>query len=196
VNEHITVIDTMNDKKRDVAGVDGRVRRAAALMVDYQTLVGDTVDNVPGVDKVGPKTAAKLLLSTARSTNWWRTPTRSRAGRREPAQGARLAAQGRRLLTIRTDCDLAEHIPGLPALDDIAIGRQEVDALKAFYENYGFKGLVKQLESHDGAARADRENNAEEESRATLALACSTNPPSTTSASRQRRPATWPTTRS
>ena len=50
----------MNDKKRDVAGVTAEFGVPPRLMIDYQTLVGDAVDNVPGVDKVGPKTAAKL----------------------------------------------------------------------------------------------------------------------------------------
>ncbi|MEY3611195.1 MAG: polymerase, partial [Pseudomonadota bacterium] len=62
VNEHITIIDTMNGKVRDVAGVTAEFGVPPSLMIDYQTLVGDTVDNVPGVAKVGPKTAAKWLL--------------------------------------------------------------------------------------------------------------------------------------
>ncbi len=59
VNEHITIIDTMNERKRDLAGVEAEFGVPAHLMVDYQTLVGDAVDSVPGVPKVGPKTAAK-----------------------------------------------------------------------------------------------------------------------------------------
>ena len=61
VNEHITIIDTMSGKRRDVAGVTAEFGVPPTLMVDYQALVGDTVDNVPGVTKVGPKTAAKWL---------------------------------------------------------------------------------------------------------------------------------------
>jgi len=61
VNEHVVVIDTMNDRKRDMAGVEAEFGVPPRLMVDYQTLVGDSVDNVPGVEKVGPKTAVKLL---------------------------------------------------------------------------------------------------------------------------------------
>src|SRR3569832_315501 len=61
VNEHVTVIDTMNDRKRDIQGVTTEFGVPPELMVDYQTLVGDSVDNVKGVDKVGPKTAVKLL---------------------------------------------------------------------------------------------------------------------------------------
>ena len=55
VNSHITIIDTMNGKRRDMAGVLEEFGVPAHLMLDYQNLVGDTVDNVPGVSKVGPK---------------------------------------------------------------------------------------------------------------------------------------------
>lgn len=55
------IIDTMNGKRRDVAGVTAEFGVPPHLMRDYQTLVGDTVDNVPGVPKVGPKTAAKMV---------------------------------------------------------------------------------------------------------------------------------------
>ena len=61
VNSHITIIDTMNGRRRDVAGVQAEFGVPPALMVDFQTLVGDVIDNVPGVPKVGPKTAAKWL---------------------------------------------------------------------------------------------------------------------------------------
>ncbi|MDE2607332.1 MAG: DNA polymerase I [Burkholderiales bacterium] len=149
VNEHVTVIDTMNDRRRDVAGVEAEFGVPPRLMVDYQALVGDAVDNVPGVDKVGPKTAVKLLQEYGSLDNLV-----ARASEVKGAVGENLRRaldwlpKGRQLLTIRTDCDLGEHIPGFPAFDDIAIGGQDVDALKAFYERYGFKGLVKQLEEH------------------------------------------------
>ena len=63
VNERITIIDTMGRKVRDVAGVAAEFGVPPALMVDYQTLVGDKVDNVPGVPGVGGKTAVKLLTA-------------------------------------------------------------------------------------------------------------------------------------
>ena len=67
VNEHITVINTMRDAFRkvddvlDIAGVENKFGVPPSLMVDYLVLVGDTSDNVPGVEKVGPKTAVKWL---------------------------------------------------------------------------------------------------------------------------------------
>src|SRR3954469_14719991 len=151
VNEHVMVIDTMNDRKRDVAGVTSEFGVPPALMVDYQTLVGDAVDNVPGVDKVGPKTAVKLLTEYGSLD-----ALVARAAEVKGAVGENLRnaldwlPRGRELLTIKKDCELEDHIAGLPSLDDIAVeGGQDTEALKAFYEKYGFKGLVKQLETHN-----------------------------------------------
>ncbi|WP_332827636.1 DNA polymerase I [Ramlibacter sp.] len=149
VNEHVTVIDTMNDRRRDMAGVELEFGVPPRLMVDYQTLVGDSVDNVPGVDKVGPKTAVKLLKEFGSLDNLV-----ARAHEVKGAVGENLRKaldwlpKGRELLTIRTNCDLKDHIPGFPELEDIVIGGQEVEKLKEFYERHGFKGLVKQLEEH------------------------------------------------
>lgn len=146
VDEHITIIDTMNGKRRDVAGVTAEFGVPPHLMVDYQTLVGDTVDNVPGVPKVGPKTAAKWLMEYGSLAELV-----ARAHEIKGVAGENLRntldwlPTGRKLVTIRTDCDLVEHIVGLPALDAIVIGEQQVDGLREFYEKYGFKGLARAL---------------------------------------------------
>jgi len=150
VTDRITIIDTMNGKKRDVAGVTAEFGVPPSLMIDYQTLVGDSVDNIPGVEKVGPKTAAKWLAEYGSLD-----ALIARAAEVKGAAGENLRKaldwlpQGRRLVTIRTDCDLAGHVEGLPALEGIAIGPQQVDALKVFYDRYGFKSLVKALESQE-----------------------------------------------
>ncbi len=146
VNERITIIDTMNGRRRDVAGVTAEFGVPPHLMLDYQTLVGDAVDNVPGVPKVGPKTAAKWLNeygsldailanvddikgavgeSLKKSLDW--LPT------------------GRKLLTIKIDCDLTTWVPDLNAMSSIAIGAMDTGALATFYAHYGFKGLARAL---------------------------------------------------
>jgi DNA polymerase I len=148
VDEHITVIDTMNDRRRDLAGVEAEFGVPPRLMVDYQTLVGDAVDNVPGVPKVGPKTAVKWLLEYGSLD-----ALVARAGEIKGAVGDNLRAsldwlpKGRELLTIKKDCELSDYIDGLPAMDSIAIGAQNTEALKGFYEKYGFKGLVRQIDT-------------------------------------------------
>ncbi|TFY96903.1 DNA polymerase I [Ramlibacter rhizophilus] len=149
VNERVLVIDTMNDRTRDVAGVEAEFGVPPSLMVDYQALVGDAVDNVPGVDKVGPKTAVKLLKEYGSLD-----ALMARAAEVKGAVGENLRKalewlpKGRELLTIRTDCALAEHITGFPGLDDIVINGQDSDKLKAFYERYGLKGLARQIDAH------------------------------------------------
>ena len=146
VNEHITIIDTMNDRRRDLAGVEAEFGVPARLMVDFQTLVGDAVDNVPGVPKVGPKTAAKWL-----QTYGSLDAVVANADQITGAVGDNLRKSltwlptGRQLLTIKTDCDLNGWVPDLPAMDSIAVGAQDTGALKVFYEKYGFKGLAKAL---------------------------------------------------
>ena len=146
VNEHITIIDTMNGKRRDLAGVQAEFGVPARLMVDYQILVGDTVDNVPGVDKVGPKTAAKWLQEYGSLD-----AVVVNAGNIKGAVGENLRKAldwlptGRQLLTIKTDCDLAGYVEGLPDMNSIAISAHDAGALKDFYEKYGFKGLAKAI---------------------------------------------------
>jgi DNA polymerase I len=171
VNEHITVIDTMNDRRRDVAGVTAEFGVPPGLMLDYQTLVGDQVDNVPGVPKVGPKTAVKWLQEYGSLE-----ALVARADEIKGVAGENLRntlewlPKGRELLTIKTDCDLTEYIEGLPSLEAIAIQGQDSEALKAFGETYGFKGLVKTLmlldvpperiEEHPTPSKAKARNDA------------------------------------
>ena len=155
VNANVMVIDTMNDRKRDVAGVLAEFGVLPERMVDYQTLVGDTVDNVPGVNKVGPKTAVKLLTEYGSLD-----ALVARATEVKGAVGEHLRAAlewiptGRALVTMRTDCDLHDYIPGLPAFDDIALGEQDAEKLREFYERYGFKSLARQVMAGEAAGAA------------------------------------------
>ncbi len=146
VNQHITIIDTMNGKRRDIAGVTAEFGVPPSLMLDYQNLVGDTVDNVPGVPKVGPKTAAKWLAEYGSLANLV-----AHAGDIKGAAGENLRntldwlPKGRELLTIKTDCDLTGYVDGLPAIDTLAAQAEDTVALVDFYVKYGFKGLAMSL---------------------------------------------------
>ncbi len=148
VSERITIIDTMNGKRRDVAGVTAEFGVPPAQMIDFQALVGDAVDNVPGVHKVGPKTAAKWLAEFGSLD-----ALMVRAGEVKGAAGENLRAAlawlptARQLVTIKTDCDLGAEVAGLPALDSIAAGAQQTGALADFYQKYGFKGLAQALQA-------------------------------------------------
>jgi DNA polymerase-1 len=158
VNAHITIIDTMNGKRRDLAGVEAEFGVPPHLMVDFQTLVGDVIDNVPGVPKVGPKTAAKWLQQYGSLAG-----VVANADAIKGVVGENLKKTldwlplGRQLLTIKTDCDLNGWVPDLPAMDSIATGAMDAGALVTFYDKYGFKGLARAI----GVNSAPRsENNA------------------------------------
>jgi DNA polymerase-1 len=161
VDQHITIIDTMNGRRRDVAGVTAEFGVPPTLMVDFQTLVGDVIDNVPGVQKVGPKTAAKWLQEYGSLD-----ALVARADEIKGVAGENLRKAldwlplGRRLLTVKTDCDLDGYVDGLPAMDSIAIGAMNTGALKGFYEKYGFKGLARAIDANGGATGAGADADA------------------------------------
>ncbi len=161
VNERITIIDTMNGKRRDVSGVTTEFGVPPEKMIDYQALIGDTVDNVPGVTKVGPKTAAKWLEEYGSLDNLIANAAAIKgvAGNnlRDAIASGQLALS-RQLVTMKTDCELSDYIPGLPAFDDITLDEPDVAGLLPFYEQYGFKGLARTLGS---AAVASAETKTE-----------------------------------
>ncbi len=157
VNDHITIIDTMNGKRRDIAGVTTEFGVPPSLMLDYQTLVGDTVDNVPGVEKVGPKTAVKWLAEYGSLTNLV-----AHAGDIKGVVGENLRKaldwlpKGRELLTIKTDCDLTEYFHSDKTIESIEHGPENTAGLVDFYVKYGFKGLAASLKAggtSNGAAK-------------------------------------------
>ncbi len=148
VNSHITIIDTMNGRRRDEAGVLSEFGIPAHLMIDYQTLVGDAVDNVPGVPKVGPKTAVKWLQEYG---SLEAVVANARDIKGVVGENLRNALswlpKARELLTIKTDCDLSPWLPNLPSLDAVAWGEIDQISLRDFYLKFGFKGLVRSLET-------------------------------------------------
>ena len=149
VTPDVTLMNTMAKPPEvlDVAGVMAKFGVPPQRIVDYLTLVGDTVDNVPGVEKVGPKTAVKWLAEHGSLDG-----VIAAAGAIKGAIGDNLRKAldwlptGRRLVTVRTDCDLSAQVPGWPALDALAL--QEVDrpGLLDFFARYGFRSWRKELE--------------------------------------------------
>ncbi len=162
VNAHITIIDTMNGKRRDLAGVEAEFGVPAHLMVDFQTLVGDTIDNVPGVSKVGAKTAAKWLQQYGSLDA---VVANAEAIKGVVGENLRKSLDwlpmGRQLLTIKTDCDLHDWMPDLPALDSITTGVMDSAALAIFYEQYGFKGLARAMSAAATEASAQNGNGSD-----------------------------------
>ncbi len=158
VNPHITIIDTMNGKRRDVAGVTAEFGVPPSLMLDYQNLVGDTVDNVPGVEKVGPKTAAKWLTEYGSLANLMAHASDIKGVAGENLRKAiDWLPKGRELLTIKTDCDLTDYLHAQDPISALAMQPEDQAALVEFYVKFGFKGLAASLKaggtSHGGAPK-------------------------------------------
>ena len=99
VDGSITLVNTMSNTVLDRDGVKAKFDVYPEQIIDYLALVGDSSDNIPGIDKVGPKTAAKLLNQYGTLDNLIRNvQAGERQGRREPARrpgDARAVAQAR-----------------------------------------------------------------------------------------------------
>jgi DNA polymerase-1 len=112
VNERVTLINTMSNERLDIAGVKAKFGVPPERIIDYLTLIGDTVDNVPGVDKVGPKTAVKWLAEHGSLDGVVAAAASIKGVAGENLRKALdWLPQGRRLVTVVTDCDLSGHVP-------------------------------------------------------------------------------------
>jgi len=147
VDADITLVNTMSGEVLDEAGVMAKFGVPPDRIVDYLALIGDAVDNVPGVDKVGPKTAAKWIAEHGSLDG-----VIAAAGSFKGAAGDNLRAAldwlptGRTLVTVKTDCDLGTLLPGWPALDALAPRERDVQGLLDFYARYGFKTFRRELQ--------------------------------------------------
>jgi DNA polymerase I len=171
VNDHVTLINTMSNERLDAPAVLAKFGVPPNRIVDYLTLVGDTVDNVPGVEKVGPKTAAK-----------WIAEYDSLAGVMQAAAAMKGAAgenlrkaldwlpQGQRLVTVVTDCDLTGHVPGWPGFESLALRAVNAPELLAFYERFGFKTFKRELQNSVSVQTAATDTTSAEPRPPTLAI--------------------------
>jgi DNA polymerase I len=147
VNQRVTLINTMSNETLDVAGVAAKFGVPPERIVDYLALVGDSVDNVPGVDKVGPKTAVKWLAEHGSLD-----AVVAAADRIGGAVGESLRRalgwlpMARKLVTVVTDCDLSGHVRGWPQLDALALAPPDRGGLLDFYGRYGFRSFRRELE--------------------------------------------------
>ncbi len=140
VEPGITMVNTMSNETLDDAGVLAKFGVRADQILDLLTLTGDAVDNVPGVDKVGPKTAAKWLAQYGSLD-----AVVKHAGDIGGKVGENLRAaldwlpRGRELLTVKTDC----HLPVGPR--DLVPTAPDGEALNALYERYGFRSWLREV---------------------------------------------------
>src|SRR6478609_8352829 len=147
VDGHITLINTMSNTKLDRDGVKAKFDVWPEQMIDYLALVGDSSDNIPGIDKVGPKTAAKWLATwgTLDAVVENAAAISGKVGENLRA-GLEMLALSRKLATIRTDLDL-------PAgLDGFALQPPDTAKLRELYTRLEFRGLLKALDPTGGDA--------------------------------------------
>ena len=155
VNEQVTLINTMSNERLDIEGVKAKFGVPPERIIDYLTLIGDAVDNVPGVEKVGPKTAAKWIAEHGSLDGVIAAADQIKGVAGENLRKAiDWLPQGRRLITVVTDCDLAEYIPGWPDLRALQFSEVDKPALLSFYERHGFRSFRKELEASMGGGAA------------------------------------------
>ena len=148
VNGHITLVNTMKDETLDVAGVKDKFGLPPELIIDYLALMGDKVDNIPGVPGVGEKTAIGLLqgmdggldviygdLDKVKTLSFRGAKTLPKKLEEHRDQ----AYLSYTLATIKTDCELEL------GLDDLAIAAPDREALKTLYQRLEFKNWLAEL---------------------------------------------------
>ncbi len=146
VNKNVTLVNTMSNEKLDIDGVISKYGVPPNRIVDYLALMGDTVDNVPGVEKVGPKTAVKLIAEYGSLE-----AVMANAEKVKGVVGANIVKArdwlptGRLLVTVKCDVPLS--------FDFDSINHKEIDVarLDRLYEAFGFRTLRAQLHKSAGA---------------------------------------------
>jgi len=144
VNPSVTLINTMTNEKLDIEGVIAKFGVPPERIVDYLSIIGDAVDNVPGVPKAGPKTANKWLAEFGDLDNLM-----ANANQVKGVVGENLRAtlhwlpQARQLITVKTDCDLSPHLPGL---EDLHAKPEDAPLLRELFERYAFKTWLRDVE--------------------------------------------------
>ena len=153
VDENVTLINTMSNETLDIAGVLAKFGVPPDRIIDYLALIGDTVDNVPGVNKVGPKTAVKWLQEHGSLDGVIAAaPTMKGAVGEHLRNALDWLPMGRKLVTVVTDHDMTGHVETWPALDALALRPVDHQQLLEFYQRYGFRGWREEIEKQLGAA--------------------------------------------
>ena len=146
VTDRVLWVNTMSNEKLDPAGVKAKFGVPPERIIDYLALMGDAVDNVPGVEKVGPKTAAKMIEQFGSLEG-----VIERAGEVKGVVGENLRKvldwlpTGRKLLTVKIDVSLPFEMESL-------VDRGSDDAkLAQLYQRFGFRTLRDALTNKEDA---------------------------------------------
>ncbi|QVN22355.1 DNA polymerase I [Burkholderia pyrrocinia] len=146
VTDRITLVNTMTNETLDRDGVIAKFGVPPERIIDYLALIGDTVDNVPGVEKCGPKTAVKWLSQYDSLDG-----VIAHAGDIKGVVGDNLRRAldflplGRQLVTVETACDLAPHLESIEA--SLKSDGEARDLLRDIFARYGFKTWLREVDS-------------------------------------------------
>tara|TARA_R110002049_G_scaffold252264_1_gene427216 strand:+ start:352233 stop:354932 length:2700 start_codon:yes stop_codon:yes gene_type:complete len=158
VSEKVTLINTMNDTRMDVDGVSEKFGISPAQIIDYLALMGDRVDNIPGVPGVGPKTAVKWLhqFGTMQGVIDNRDEVKGKIGEKLRAAVDDLPLSYE-LATIKCDVEL-----GI-TLDDLQLGDKDTQVLEKLYRELDFNAWLDDLKDTDAQVNvpvsSDAKNN-------------------------------------
>jgi DNA polymerase-1 len=158
VNQHVTLVNTMTETVMDVAGVEEKFGIPPSLIIDFLALMGDKVDNIPGVAGVGEKTALALLqnvggvdaiyenLESIRTLDF-------RGAKKMPeklADNQEAARLSYALATIKTDVDIGV------ALNELQQKTIDVETLRQLYTEYDFHGWLDELGEGGSVSKVDK----------------------------------------
>ncbi|RDK11993.1 DNA polymerase I [Cupriavidus lacunae] len=142
VNEQVTLVNTMSGEVLDPPGVVAKFGVPPERIIDYLSLIGDAVDNVPGVPKVGPKTAVKWLAEHGSLDGVMAAAPGIKGVVGENLRNTlEWLPMARQLVTVKTDCDLSAAVADFHALREAG---EDKDKLAAFFSRYGFKTWLRE----------------------------------------------------
>ena len=153
VNEHVTLINTMNEVRMDLDGVVGKFGVTADQIIDYLALMGDKVDNIPGVPGVGPKTAVKWLqqYESMQGVIDNAEEVKGKIGEKLRAAVDQLPLSYE-LATIK--CDLTLDF----VIDDLQINERNNSVLKNIYQELNFNTWLSEVDdqSNDESSKSSK----------------------------------------
>ena len=143
----IDMLDTMKNQRIDIPEVVEKFGVPPEKVGDVLALMGDSVDNVPGIRGIGPKTATKLIQEHGDLESALAAAPSMKAGklRESLIEQAEMARLSRVLVQLKEDCPLPVPI------EDFALGQIPRDPLAAFLEEHGFTSLLRRLDDGKGS---------------------------------------------
>ncbi|WP_083844271.1 DNA polymerase I [Pseudogulbenkiania sp. NH8B] len=154
VSPVVTLVNTMTNETLDEGGVKEKFGVPPNLIIDYLTLIGDKVDNVPGVDKCGPKTAVKWLEQYGSLE-----AVMANAAAISGKVGDNLRAaldwlpKGRELITIKCDVPLDAEMP--QGMETLLHRERDKPKLIELFTRFGFRSWLREVSDANGSVTAD-----------------------------------------